>query len=183
MADVHSRRASRDIPTLRLHLDITAVLLGTAHLNILDEVEDTFKPLRIPASLVSVLVQVRERIAHHQPARIHALQQVVELAEREVLKLTETVLPRGYQNDGLANELGEEFAVLFEHVQHSGGYRMLFSLCKRTLDGPPSSFPEGADQILINCRSVVEALRKSMDLWLAWSIWLQSTNSAKKRAR
>lgn len=148
------------IPKWRLNLDLTAVLLG-AHLGILTEVEGAFKPLRIPADVVPALVRMRDKVTHHQPSRLQACRQIVELADRRSLEVVKYDLPPNYANLQLVDELGEGWVALFETVRATGGYLVDFlPLTKRDRTGPPSTLPEDAGQYLVDCRGVVEALRE-----------------------
>lgn len=148
------------IPEWRLNLDATAVLLAT-HLRILSEVERAYKPVRIPADLIPALVRMRDRVTHHQPSRLQACRQIVDLVEMNSLGVVKCDLPPSYKNVQLVDELGEEWVALFENVRANGGYLVDFlPLKKRDLSGPPSAPPEDAGQHLVNCRGVVEALRE-----------------------
>jgi tetratricopeptide (TPR) repeat protein len=148
------------IPKWRLNLDVTAVLLA-AHLEILDEVEKAFKPLRIPADVIPALVRMRDRVTHHQPSRFQACRQIIDLVEMGALEVVKCDLSLGYSNVDLVDEVGEEFVALFENARASGGYLVDFlPLKKRDLSGPPSALPEDASQYLVNCRGLVEALRE-----------------------
>jgi len=147
-------------PNWRLNLDVTAILLA-AHLEILDEVERCFQPLRIPAKLVPSLIQMRDRTVPQQPSRLRVYKQIVDLTERGSMQGESYVLPPGYQNTKLVEELGEQWVAPFESARGSGGFLVDFlPLRKRDLSGPPSTLPEDADQHLVNCRSIAQALRQ-----------------------
>lgn len=149
-----------DVPEWRLNLDLTALLMA-AHLEIIDKVENVFAPLRIPAAIMPALIQMRERIAHHQPLRLEHCRQIVELVDEGALEVIECALPPDYANVDLSSELGEEFAALLETARGNEGYLVCFlPLRKQDLSGPPSALPEHADQYLVNCRGVIEALRE-----------------------
>lgn len=146
------------VPEWRLNLDVTAILLA-AHLGILAEAETAFKPLRIPANLIPALIRMRDRKKHHQPSRLQACRETVDLAERGSLKVAKFDLPPSYPNVQLVEERGEEWVALFESACVSEGYLVDFlPLMKQDLSGPPSALPEDASQYLVNCRAVVEAL-------------------------
>ena len=70
---------------LRICMDITAVLLST-HLEILEQVEKSFRPIAIPAEMVPALIHMRETVSHHQPKRLEACQQIVELVENRFME-------------------------------------------------------------------------------------------------
>ncbi len=141
-----------------LNLDVTAFLLA-AHIDILDLVEKVFKPLRIPADLIPALIAMRDRVTHHQPSRLRAFQQIIDLMDNGPLIAVKPDLPATYENTKLIDEMGEDWVGLFEKAREEGGYLVDFlPLRKRDLTGPPSALPEDADRYLVNCRAVVEAL-------------------------
>lgn len=147
-------------PLGRLHLDVTAVLLG-AHLNILGAVERAFRRLRIPATLIPALGRMRERLEHHQPSRLPLWRQIVDLAATGELTIEQPRLPPEYENAGLVDELGEDWVALFEEARARGGYLVDFlPLQKRDRTGSPTLLLDGASDSLVTCRAVVEALRQ-----------------------
>lgn len=149
-----------EIPEWRLNLDITSLLLA-AHLEILDQVEEAFKPLCIPAPVMPALLQMRERLAHHQPSRIETCQQIVGLVDSGSLKVLDCPVPPDYPNADLVSELGEEFVACFERARTDDAYVVCFlPLRRRDLMGPPSGLSEEAKQYLVNCRGIAEALRE-----------------------
>jgi hypothetical protein len=149
------------VPQWRLNLDITALLLAT-HLEIIGEVEQAFAPLRIPATVMPALVQMKEKMAHHQPMRLEHCRQIVELIDEDALGVVECTFSEDYANAELSDELGSRFAALLEAARDSKGYLVcFFPLRKLDLSGPPSALPEDADRYLVNCRSVLEGLRES----------------------
>jgi len=148
------------VPKWNLNLDVTAFLLA-AHIDILDLVEKVFKPLRIPADLIPALIAMRGRVTHHQPSRIRDFQQIIDLADRGFLVAVASDLPLNYENTRLIEEMGEDWVGFFEKAREEGGYLVDFlPLRKKDLTGSPSALPEDADRYLVNCRAVVEALRR-----------------------
>ena len=146
------------VPKWNLNLDVTAFLLA-AHIDILDLVEKVFKPLRIPADLIPALIAMRDRVTSHQPARLRALQKVIDLADRGSLVAVRSDLPSDYENSRLGEEMDDDWVALFENVRAEGGYLVDFlPLRKKDLSGSPSALPKDADNYLVNCRAVVEAL-------------------------
>jgi tetratricopeptide (TPR) repeat protein len=148
------------LPKWRLHLDVTALLLA-AHIDILDLVERVFKPLRIPGDLIPALIAMRDRVTSHQPSRIRDFQQIIDLADRGSLVAVTSDLPCKYENAQLTEEMGEDWVGLFEKAREEGGYLVDFlPLRKKDLTGSPSVLPEDANRYIVNCRAVVEALRR-----------------------
>jgi hypothetical protein len=130
-----------------------------AHLDILELIEKVFKPLHIPADLIPALIAMRDRVTYHQPSRIQDFQQIIDLADRGSLVAVKPDLPSNYENTQLTEEIGEDWVGLFEKARSEGGYLVDFlPLRKKDLTGPPSALPKDADNYLVNCRAVVEAL-------------------------
>ena len=151
-------------PEWRLNLDITAVLLAQC-LGILDEVEREFSPIRVPSDLMHLLISMRDQLAHHQPTRLRAYRQVMELVERNNLDVIEEDYPENDLTDKLVGELGKDWVALFEKARASGGYTVDFlPLSKRDLSGPPLALPKDANRYIVNCRAIVEALRNQGEL-------------------
>jgi tetratricopeptide (TPR) repeat protein len=143
----------------RLNLDISAVLLAN-HLDILASVEQIYAPLRIPAELIPTLLYMRDKVAHHQPSRFQAYRQIIELVQNGLLTISNSKLPSHYPNTLLVEELGEDWVALFETARANNGYVVDFlPLHKRDLSGPPTALPADAQNYVINCRMVADALR------------------------
>lgn len=151
---------SRKAPQWRLNLDLTAVLLAE-HLDILDEVERAFAPLRIPSDVIPALIDMRDKISQVQPSRIRAFHQIIDLVESGAIQVEEPKQIQRYENTQLVDELGERWLAFFDNARASAGYLVDFlPLHRKDLSGPPSALPENADLYLVNCRSIVEALRQ-----------------------
>lgn len=147
-------------PQWRLNVDITAILLA-AHLDILTEIEETFKPLHIPAALIRALLRMRKRVSPPQPSRLEIYRQIIDLQKRDMLAVVQCEIPPDYANTELVTELGEEWVALFEEVRTNSGYLVdHLPLHKRISNDPPTALPEDATQYLVNCRGVVDALRE-----------------------
>jgi tetratricopeptide (TPR) repeat protein len=147
----------------RLNLDITAILLA-AHLEILQAVEEAFGPLRIPADLIRALVLMTKKSAHHQPSKFEEYREIVELVEAGSLQVVNPV-SRPEHDAQLVEELGESWVAVFEEAREEDGYLLDFlPPTKLDLSGPPSALPEDADERLVNCRSVLEVLRRQGQL-------------------
>jgi tetratricopeptide (TPR) repeat protein len=146
-------------PKWQLNMDLTAILLAQ-HLEILNEVELTFSPLRIPSDLIPTLIGMCERLSHAQPSRLKALQQILDLSQNQMIHTEELEVSQIYEKSELTDELGEQWVAFFDKARSGDGYLLEFlPLHKCDLSGVPSSLPQDADHYLINCRAVVEALR------------------------
>lgn len=149
------------VPAWHLNLDVTAILLA-AHLEILDKVEISFAPLRIPPDLVPALIRMRDMVTSHQPSSLHTCRQIVDLAERGTLKIAEPDLMASQPDaDGLVEVLGKEWVALFENARASGGYLVDFlPLRKRGTSKLLSELPDEVSNRAVNCRGIVESLHK-----------------------
>lgn len=148
------------MPQWHLNLDITAVFLAE-QLGILEEVAKTCKPIRFSSKLIPTLVAMIDRMLPEQPSRLRAYEQVLDLEEKGNLRAVDCELSPDYQNTVLVQELGKEWVGLFEKARAEHGYLVDFlPLTKRDLSGPLTALPDEASRYLINCRSIVEALRQ-----------------------
>lgn len=149
---------SQKYPNPSLYVDITSVLLA-AHLEILDDVMRLFAPINIPANLVPALIVMRDKCQYHQPSRLAAFRQIIDLVDKGELLALKTKLPDEYQNDLLVKELGSNLVALFEKAREKNGYVADFLPLKNVdLSGPPSGLPEGAYNHFVNCHSIITAL-------------------------
>ena len=141
----------------RLNMDITAVLLA-AHLEILPTVEEAFGPLRIPADAVQAIMQMADKTTHHQPSKFREYGDIVELAEQGSLR-TVDLEPNLKHEAASVEELGEDWISLFKRAREGGGFLLDFfpPSMLGTID-EPAVLPEGAEEHLVNHRSVLETL-------------------------
>ena len=145
-------------PTWRLHVDITALLLA-AHLEILDIIEQNFKPLHIPADVVQALLMMRDQLTHHQPSQLAACRNIETVVNRGRLHvLTDT--PRASQLDEiLVQECGVAWAALFAQAHSHHAYVVDFlPLTRQDLSGEPAAIPHEAMQQVTSCRAIVDSL-------------------------
>jgi hypothetical protein len=145
----------------QLHLDISAFLLA-AHLDILDAVEQRFRPIRISATLPTALLQERDRFLLHQPSRLNSYREILRLNQSGQLR----ELPQSLNgnSDELIEKLGEQLAVLLETARAENGFVVEFLPLER-LDAAGATQPvvldlEVEQQRFINCRGLVEALKE-----------------------
>ena len=149
-----------NVPGSRICMDITAILLSM-HLGLLSLVEESFHPIGIPEDVVPALIDMRDRISHHQPKRIEVFEQIIRLVNAGSLKVLECHLPPDYENSSLVKELGEEWAALLEYAVANNGYLVDFFPVRRgDLSGRPALLSDNVLSHLVYCRSIVESLRK-----------------------
>lgn len=147
-------------PKWRLHLDITSLLLA-AHLGILDQVEGTFGPLWIPQALLPLLVHMLDQLAPPQPVRLAAIREVQKFAGDAQISSTRPVFTEAHPFSVLRDEVGERTVALMEAADDSQGFVVTYlPLRGRQLDGTLVAISAEARARLVNCRSVIDALRE-----------------------
>jgi hypothetical protein len=145
----------------RLHLDISAFLLA-AHLDILDAVEEAFKPLRISPALQTALVRQRQMLIHHQPSRLNIYRQILNFLHSGQLRETSSQQDATTEPEELTT-MGWQGAALLERAKAENGYIVDFlPLTKMAENGElqPVTLPEPELERVINCRSLLEALKR-----------------------
>lgn len=144
----------------RLHLDISAFLLA-AHLGILDVVEQRFSPIRISAKLPAALLQECEYFLQHQPSRLTNHREIIRLYQSGQLQEL-SPSPTGEFNE-LIEQLGEQSTLLLEQARTNNGFVVEFlPLARLDNNGvkQPVTLDEADQQRMINCRALVEVLKK-----------------------
>jgi hypothetical protein len=147
-----------------LHLDISAFLLAD-YLEILELLEENFKPLKVSAAFQPALARQLQMLQSHQPSRLESYRQTLELLHRNVLK----ELPRQVDlsipsNRDLVEKMGQQWVALLEKAKTEGGYLVDFLPLQAWIteeDLQPVSLSPEAQAQVINCRSLLEALKQS----------------------
>jgi hypothetical protein len=144
----------------QLYMDITAILLA-AHLEILSLVEQTLRPLHIPAEVIPALIHMRDQFTPHQPSVIRSYEQVVDAADRKRMRVVNPPVPIEEEYRPVIQELGESWVALLAYARNVGGYLVDFlPLRKRDLSGPPTTLSTEMSQLIVNCRTLVDALQQ-----------------------
>ncbi|MBK9941548.1 MAG: hypothetical protein IPP13_08010 [Kouleothrix sp.] len=144
----------------RLHVDITSLLLA-AHVDMLDIIEQTFAPIRIPASLMPALLTIRERLFNHQPSRLDAYRRILGLLRDGRLRIIDPSTQRVAIEPDLAHEFGDDWAALHAYARANEGCLVDFlPLRKRGSLGEAGTLPNDAARYVINCRTLVESLKQ-----------------------
>jgi hypothetical protein len=146
----------------RIHLDISAFLFA-AHLGILDALENRFSPIYISRFLPNALLQELEYFQPHQPSRIDAYGEIMQLHKTKLLKLvTESATPISSE---LIQKLGEDVGAMLEQARALGGLVVEFLPLER-IDSIGNMHPVTLDDAdlerLINCRTLIELLNKKV---------------------
>ncbi len=147
-------------PTWRLHVDITALLLA-AHVEILDIIEQTFKPLHIPAAVIQVLLLMRDQLTHHQPSQLAACRHIATLINRGRLHVLNRDPSDSTLDEALVRECGGAWAALFAQARGRDGYVVDFLPLRRPdLSAELAAIPHEAARHVTNCRAIVDSLRQ-----------------------
>lgn len=146
----------------RLHIDVTALLLA-ADLEILDQVEEAFKPIHVSISLPKALLSQLEKLLSGQVNQIENHRDVLSALEAEKFQL----LPQDAgQSDGELNGLGEfadqvgiSWVHLAERARAESAYLVdHLPLTSRDGEMRPIPLPELLSSNVINCRGVLDSL-------------------------
>jgi hypothetical protein len=144
----------------RINMDVTAILLAN-HLNILDILTKTFKPVRLPSDIVFSLVDMQEKLIPLQPSHLEIKKNIIRLVEQGDLEVVDAKLLSLHNNQELVDNLGEDWVALLEIARSQKGYLIDFlPLRKRDLSDLPVCLPEDTSRFVTNCRSVIDALRQ-----------------------
>jgi len=147
----------------RLHLDISAFLLAD-YLEILEPLEEHFKPLKISASFQPALAHQLLMLQSNQPSRLKLYQQALELVRRGILR----ELPRqldisDISSQDLTEKMGEQWVALLEKAKTEGGYLVEFLPLDRLTDEGELQTVVLLDkdqERVINCRTLLEAIKQ-----------------------
>ncbi len=152
-----------EVPDWHLHPDITSILLAE-HFGILEKIENSLGPIHIPNSIPLALTKMEHHLAHHQPEYLVIYQHILDLIDAGELHVVDTGPPSDAPDNTLANEIGEDRSTLLEKaISHDGYLADYLPLCRKGPDGfpsgdPPTSLPSIANNHLVNCKSILDAL-------------------------
>lgn len=110
----------------QLNIDITAVLLAS-HLGILGDIEKAFHSIRIPSELIPSLIEMRDKMLHHQPSRLDVANHIIDLVDRRLLKTVDAI-PLGDESgiESPLDSLELERKALYKAAQARNGYILDF---------------------------------------------------------
>jgi hypothetical protein len=146
--------------TVRMHMDVSALLVA-AELDILDVVEETFRPIRISDSMTLALLQQLNILTPHQPAQLAVNRSIIEKVEGNKLQ----IIPEGAETTAEADEqlrqaLGEFWVGVAYQAKAESGYVVDHLPLRSHLDEERIvEIPAVLQPHVINCRSVADALR------------------------
>ena len=146
-------------PQWRLNLDITAVLLA-AHLDILSKVENTFAPLRIPKTLIPILLEMKNKLTHSQPSRLQIAEQIIDIESQGLLNIWEYEATSSDRDTELIEEMGEHWVAVFERARKENGFIACFLPLKTQNMSSTITLPDEAHKYIVNCCALVDSLYK-----------------------
>ncbi|MCP3169671.1 tetratricopeptide repeat protein [Myxococcus qinghaiensis] len=161
----HGRRPQSptpiNAPKWRVRMDVTAMLLAE-HLELLDAVEHTFKPIEVAPSLMLALHSMRSKTTHHQPARLHAIETLISMVDRGEISVAPPNTIHEHLDPLLAEELGTAWAKTYEFTRAHNGYLVDYlPIQKPTIDLEPVNLPTEISARLASCWSITETLREA----------------------
>lgn len=110
----------------QLNIDITAVLLAS-HLGILGDIEKVFHSIRIPSELIPSLIEMRDKMLHHQPSRLDVANHIIDLVDRRLLKTVDAIsLGDESGIESPLDSLEFERKALYKAAQARNGYILDF---------------------------------------------------------
>ena len=154
-------------PQGRLIADVTSILLA-AHLNVLDYVERLFAPIYVADSLIPTLLHLQNQLQPHQSSRIEEFKIVLNLCKRGAIHVTDLTNMESLvqvfraEHGNIADDLGEDRVSLLTKAVSVNGYIVDFiPLPSRFLERQSINLPKEFESRVVNCRTVVEALREN----------------------
>ena len=146
-------------PGRPLIMDITAILLAR-HLGLLEAIQEVFPSILLPESTMAALCHLKEQALPHQPSRIEARKVVMDLVERgqlkEVSEETSSEVPLAADSvwDPQLN------ALLGLAHEKNGKVVAFLPLMKSDMSGPIEGLSQSVQDLLMDDRAVLDALRK-----------------------
>lgn len=142
-------------------MDLSGLLLA-AELGILDLVEKEFQPIRISESLPLSLVQQLELLTPNQPSQLALHLSIVSKVKDNSLQL----IPEPSDGDdtvdwGLGERLDHAWIVTANRAKNEGAFIVEHLPLRDFRDGSLVDLPSPLQTSVINCRSVLEALREN----------------------
>lgn len=144
-------------PIFRLNVDVTSLILAS-HIEILDDVESIFKPIRLPFMTMQFLQEQQQKLLEGSLHEKASLEQVINLIAQSKIRVSKTSQSENPAFHEISEELSREWATLFETAKADNGflicYLPLMTLTKTSVD----SLQKEDFKSLTNCRGIVEAL-------------------------
>ena len=150
---------AKDSTSWRLHLDITSLLVA-ADLEILEEMEQCFAPLRISTLLQTALIAQRENLHPVQPVWEVIFKTIVALLDNGSLRQILDDLEVADAHANLADQLGRRRLSMFLKAEAEGGFIVdRLPLKTQDLEQRPIELPNEFGERVVDHRAVVDSLR------------------------
>ena len=150
---------AKDSTSWRLHLDITSLLVA-ADLEILEEIEQCFAPLRISTLLQTALIAQRENLHPVQPVWDVIFKTIVALLDNGSLRQILDDLEVADAHANLADRLGRRRLSMFLKAEAEGGFIVdRLPLKTQDLEQTPIELPNEFGDRVVDHRAVVDSLR------------------------
>ena len=108
-----------------LYLDITALLMA-AHLDLLDNLENTFSPLHISGSLIPALTYQLSLLQSHQPSILWAYKKILQLHQAGGIQTATDKIDPGVEMKNLQDKMGAPWVAMFQQAKTQDGYLIDF---------------------------------------------------------
>lgn len=145
----------------QIHIDVSSFLLA-AQLNILELVEQNFKPLKISPSFQIALQHQCALLMHHQPSQLNVARQITKLVRDKKLKQVSLDFDTTAEYSMLVNELDEYEARIHEKSRIEAGYvidTLPLSRINKEHQWERFTLPDIYQKRIINCVAVIESLK------------------------
>jgi hypothetical protein len=147
----------------RVVMDITSYLTS-AHLNILDEVEDYFKILHVSPALPSALMNQKDLLANYKPWQHAENKNLLKLYDSGKINIISDTISLKAKNT-LEIELGSDRAYMLQKARENGGYLVDFLPLKtHDLNFKLIKLSDEDALRVIDCRTLIEFLFQNSQL-------------------
>jgi nucleoside phosphorylase len=150
---------AKDSASWRLHLDVTSLLVAV-DLEILEEIEKCFAPLRISTLLQTALIRQRENLRLVQPVWGAIFKAVVTLLDNNSLRQITNDIEIAETHTDLIDKLGQRRLSILLKAQNEGGF-VIDRLPLKTQDFEQTSIelPDELGEHVLDPKAVVDSLR------------------------
>lgn len=163
----------------RLHLDISALILGE-DLGILDEVENTFKPLFISSETTSALIMQRHKLRRVQPSQVDQCAKLLRLLKENKAQRLEIEVEREPIADAslanVAKRKGPKWSVALSQARSEQAFLVdYFPLRSNEVSPKKIILPHQYRTYVIDCRAILNNLKTHG--WIAEDKYIQALDA------
>lgn len=154
-------KATFELSKLRLHIDITTILLS-GHIGVIGEIERNFTPIYIIGDTITLLQSMIAKQQHHQIKQVTNAQAVQKLVEKEKIKVIpfDCELPEEILKF-TADLHTTDLEMIYLAKQNGGYVHHFLPLTKKDYSGEPVPIPEELSEVLVDSRQILESLRRN----------------------